>query len=70
MNILKKILFNKMNMKKAEYYKISLKDVKLITELQIKLYYNEICFYPPCLTEVIGNNYCHLHNKRYDIITN
>ena len=25
-----------MNMKKAEYYKISLKDGKLITELQIK----------------------------------
>ena len=32
----RKILFNKMNMKKAEYYKISLKDGKLITELQIK----------------------------------
>ena len=29
-----------------------------------------MCFYPPCLTEVIGNNYCYLHNKRYDIITN
>ena len=25
-----------MNMKKAEYYKISLKDTKLVTELQIK----------------------------------
>ena len=33
---LKKILFNEINMKKAEYYKISLKDGKLITELQIK----------------------------------
>ena len=32
----KKILFNEMNMKKAEYYKISLKDTKLVTELQIK----------------------------------
>ena len=32
----KKILFNEMNMKKAEYYKISLKDCKLITELKIK----------------------------------
>ena len=32
----RKILFNKMNMKKAEYYKISLKNGKLITELQIK----------------------------------
>ena len=32
----RKILFNEINMKKAEYYKISLKDGKLITELQIK----------------------------------
>ena len=32
----RKILFNEMNMKKAEYYKISLKNGKLITELQIK----------------------------------
>ena len=32
----KKILFNEINMKKAEYYKISLKVGKLITELQIK----------------------------------
>ena len=32
----KKILFNKIKMKKAEYYKISLKDGKLITELQEK----------------------------------
>ena len=32
----KKILFNEMNMKKVEYYKISLKDTKLVTELQIK----------------------------------
>ena len=32
----KKILFNEIKMKKAEYYKISLKDGKLITELQIK----------------------------------
>ena len=32
----KKILFNEMNMKKAEYYKTSLKDDKLMTELQIK----------------------------------
>ena len=31
-----KILFNEINMKKAKYYKISLKDGKLITELQIK----------------------------------
>ena len=31
----KKILFNEINMKKAQYYKISLKDGKLITELQI-----------------------------------
>ena len=30
----RKILFNEMNRKKAEYYKISLKDGKLITELQ------------------------------------
>ena len=32
----RKILFNEINMKKAEYYKISLKDNKLVTELQIK----------------------------------
>ena len=32
----KKILFNKIKMKKAEYYKISLKDNKLVTELQSK----------------------------------
>ena len=32
----KKILFNKLKMKKAEYYKISLKDGKLITEHQEK----------------------------------
>ena len=32
----RKILFNEVNMKKAEYYEISLKDGKLITELQIK----------------------------------
>ena len=32
----RKILFNEMNMKKAQYYKISLKDGKLITELRIK----------------------------------
>ena len=32
----RKILFNEVNMKKAKYYKISLKDGKLITELQIK----------------------------------
>ena len=32
----KKILFNEINMKKAQYYKISLEDGKLITELQIK----------------------------------
>ena len=32
----KKIMFNEIKMKKAEYYKISLKDSKLITELQIK----------------------------------
>ena len=32
----RKILFNEVNMKKPKYYKISLKDGKLITELQIK----------------------------------
>ena len=32
----RKVLFNEKNMKKAEYYKISLRDGKLITELQIK----------------------------------
>ena len=32
----RKILFNEINMKKAEYYKISFKDGKLITELRIK----------------------------------
>ena len=32
----RKILFNEMNMKKGEYYKISLKNGKLITKLQIK----------------------------------
>ena len=32
----KKILFNEINMKNAEYYKIFLKDTKLSTELQIK----------------------------------
>ena len=29
---------------------------------QIKIS-KKICFYPPCLTEVVGNNYCHLHDK-------
>ena len=32
----KKILFNEIKMKKSEYYKISLNDGKLITELQVK----------------------------------
>ena len=32
----KKILFNELNTSKAEYYKISLKDTKLVTELQLK----------------------------------
>ena len=32
----KKILFNEKKTSKAEYYKISLKDTKLVTELQIK----------------------------------
>ena len=32
----RKILFNEISMKKAEYYKISLKEGKLLTELQIK----------------------------------
>ena len=32
----KKILFNELKTSKAEYYKISLKDTKLVTELQIK----------------------------------
>ena len=32
----KKILFNEMKTSKAEYYKIFLKDTKLVTELQIK----------------------------------
>ena len=32
----RKILFNEINMKKAEYYEISIKNGKLITELQIK----------------------------------
>ena len=32
----KKILFNEIKMEKAEYYKICLKDGKLMTELQIK----------------------------------
>ena len=32
----KKILLNELKMKKAEYYKISLKNTKLVTELQIK----------------------------------
>ena len=32
----RKVLFNEINTKKAQYYKISLKDNKLITELQLK----------------------------------
>ena len=32
----KNILFNEMNMKKAQYYKISLQDCKLVTELITK----------------------------------
>ena len=32
----KKVLFNEKKSSKAEYYKISLKDTKLVTELQIK----------------------------------
>ena len=35
-NYFKKILFNEMKTSKAEYFKISLKDTKLVTELQIK----------------------------------
>ena len=34
----KKILFNEMDTKKAKYYKISLKDTKLVTELQKRRY--------------------------------
>ena len=33
---LKKILFNELKTSKAEYYKIYLKDTKLVTELQLK----------------------------------
>ena len=32
----RKVLFNEINMEETEYYKVSLKDGKLITELQIK----------------------------------
>ena len=32
----KEILLKEINMKKCDYYKISLKDTKLVTELQIK----------------------------------
>ena len=31
-------------------------------DFEIKIV-KKTCFYPPCLTEVIGNNYCHLHYK-------
>ena len=31
-------------------------------DFEIKIV-KKICFHPPCLTEVIGNNYYHLHNK-------
>ena len=27
------------------------------------IFENKICFYPPCLNLVSGDNYCHLHNK-------
>ena len=31
-------------------------------DFQMKII-KKTCFYPPCLTEVIGKNYYHLHNK-------
>ena len=31
-------------------------------DFEIKII-KKTCFYPPCLNEVIGDNYCHLHNK-------
>ena len=27
------------------------------------IFENKICFYPPCLNWVSGDNYCHLHHK-------
>ena len=51
----RQILFNEMNMKKAEYYKISLKDGKLITELQIKddiSNFNDKCYMIDNLTSI------------------
>ena len=35
-------------------------DVKEDFEIKIL---KKICFYPPCLNEVIGDNYCHIHDK-------
>ena len=36
------------------------------------IFENKICFYPPCLTSVSQDNYCHLHNidmiKNYKLI--
>ena len=43
-------------------YLNSKKDDDKEDDFEIKIV-KKTCFYPPCLTEVICNNYCHLHNK-------
>ena len=43
-------------------YLNSKKDDNKEDDFEIKIV-KKTCSHPPCLTEVIGNNYCHLHNK-------
>ena len=31
-------------------------------DFEIKIF-KKICFHPPCMNEVIDNNYCSIHNK-------
>ena len=46
--------FAYLNSKKEDDFKEDDFEIKIV---------KKICFHPPCLTEVIGNNYCHLPNK-------
>ena len=44
---------------------IDLRAIKVCNDETKKdnIFRNKICFYPPCLNLVSGDNYCHLHNK-------
>ena len=42
------------------------KNIFIEIDLSVKkdnIFGNKICFYPPSLKWVGGNNYCHLHNN-------